>query len=104
LKIIIIAYQDRLGFAPTLEEALSQVFGKPGAKTALTQEPAPAARPLLGDIGRLVEQALGDYNAAVEKLQQGDFASYGELIMRLKADLEELSAQSNVQAEQQATQ
>jgi len=94
LKIIIVAYQDRLGFAPTLEEALSQVFGRPSTKVALTERAEPSALPPLEDIARLIEQALENYDAAVEKLQQGDFASYGELIMQLKMDLEELSAQS----------
>jgi hypothetical protein len=94
LKIIIVAYQNRLGFAPTLEEALSQVFGKRSTKVALAEEAVPTALPSLEEIGRLIEQALENYNAAVEKLRQGDFASYGELIMQLKADLEELSAKS----------
>jgi uncharacterized membrane protein (UPF0182 family) len=104
LKIIIVAYQDRLGFASTLEEALSRVFGKPSTKAALAEEAAPTALPSLEEIGRLIEQALENYNAAVEKLQQGDFAGYGELIMQLKADLEALSAQSEVQGVQPAAQ
>jgi uncharacterized membrane protein (UPF0182 family) len=104
LKIIIVAYQDRLGFAPTLEEALGQVFGGPSTRVALAEEAAPTALAHLEDIGRLIEQALDNYNAAAEKLRQGDFASYGELIMRLKADLEELSAQSKAQGDQQAAQ
>jgi len=104
LKIIIVAYQDRLGFAPTLEEALGQVFGTSSARVAPAEEAEPTALPPLEDIGRLIEQALENYNAAVEKLRQGDFAGYGELIMQLEADLEELSAQSKVQGDQQAAQ
>ncbi|MBA7571441.1 hypothetical protein ES708_13204 [subsurface metagenome] len=104
LKIIIVAYQDRLGFAPTLEEALGQVFGTSSTKVALAEKAASTALPLLEDIGRLIEQALENYNSAAEKLQQGDFAGYGELIMQLETDLEELSAQSKVQGDQQAAQ
>jgi uncharacterized membrane protein (UPF0182 family) len=100
LKIIIVAYQDRLGFAPTLEEALRQVFGKPGAKVALTEETAATALPSIEDISRLIERTLENYDAAVEKLQEGDFASYGELIMRLREDLEELSTKSKAQQRQ----
>jgi uncharacterized membrane protein (UPF0182 family) len=100
LKIIIVAYQDRLGFAPTLEEALGQVFGSSSTRVALAEEAVPAALPSLEDIGRLIEQALENYNAAAAKLRQGDFASYGELIMRLREDLEELSAQSKAQERQ----
>jgi len=104
LKIIIVAYQDRLGFAPTLEEALGQVFGSSGTKVTLTEGITPTALPPLEDIGRLIEQALESYNAAAEKLREGDFASYGELIVELKADLEELSAQSKAQGGRQAAQ
>jgi uncharacterized membrane protein (UPF0182 family) len=104
LKIVIVAYQDRLRFAPTLEEALSQVFGKPSTRAVIAGEAAPTTLPSIGDIGRLVEQALENYDAAVEKLQQGDFASYGEIIMRLRADLEELSARSKAQESQSAAQ
>jgi len=104
LKIIIVAYQNRLGFAPTLEEALGQVFGTSSTKVALAEEAASTALPPLEDIKRLIEQALENYNAAAEKLRQGDFAGYGELIMQLETDLEELSAQSKVQGDQQAAQ
>jgi len=104
LKIIIVVYQNRLGFAPTLEEALGQVFGTSSTKMALAEKAASTALPLLEDIGRLIEQALENYNSAAEKLQQGDFAGYGELIMQLETDLEELSAQSKVQGDQQEAQ
>jgi uncharacterized membrane protein (UPF0182 family) len=94
LKIIIVAYQDRLKYAPSLEEALAQVFGASTARPVLQAEAATAALPTPENLGRLIEQALGDYNAATEKLRQGDFAGYGELIVELKAVLEELSRQA----------
>jgi uncharacterized membrane protein (UPF0182 family) len=99
LKIIIVAYQDRLGFGPTLEEALGQVFGTASTRVTLAGGAAPADLPPLEDISRLIEQALENYNAAAEKLRQGDFAGYGELIIQLKADLEQLSAQSKAQGD-----
>ena len=97
LKIIIVAYQDRLSFAPTLEGALGQVFGSASIGAAPAIQTAALQQPPLEDIGRLIEQALENYNAAAEKLREGDFAGYGELIMRLKADLEELASQSEIQ-------
>jgi uncharacterized membrane protein (UPF0182 family) len=101
LKIIIVAYQDRLSFAPTLEEALGQLFGATvaraattiGVQTAMTPV-APGAAAQAEDLSRLIQQALADYNAATRALQSGDFAGYGERIERLKAVLEELAARS----------
>jgi uncharacterized membrane protein (UPF0182 family) len=100
LKIVIAAYQDRLSYGPTLEEALANLFGAAvptaaalsGAQTAL----APAARGAapVEELNRLIQQALADYNAATQALQSGDFAGYGERIARLKALLEELSSRA----------
>jgi len=105
LKIIIVAYQDRLGFAPTLKEALGKVFGTSGRRVApAAVEAAATAVAPLEDIGRLIEQALENYNAATAKLREGDFAEYGELIMQLEADLKELAEQSKAQEKQEAGQ
>ncbi len=95
LKVIIVSYQDRLAFALTLEEALGQIFGTTTARVqAQAAGPAPAALPSLETIGRLIQQALSDYNSATQKLRQGDFAGYGELIKQLQSVLEELAAQT----------
>jgi uncharacterized membrane protein (UPF0182 family) len=101
LKIVIAAYQNRLSYAPTLEEALGQLFGAavpPAATISGTQTPAvPALQgtaALAPELDRLIQQALADYNAATQALQSGDFAGYGERIVRLKAVLEELAARS----------
>ncbi|MFN2166049.1 MAG: hypothetical protein ACK2U9_07280, partial [Anaerolineae bacterium] len=108
LKIIIAAYQDRLGFAPTLAEALGQLFGAPiggeaapvtpaarAAAAPAAQAPAASLAPAagsaaMGDLARLIDQALQDYNAATEALRGGDFATYGQRIMELKGVLEEM--------------
>ncbi len=101
LKIIIVAYQDRLSYATTLEEALGQLFGTAtaraaatfGAQTAVTPAVHGAGAPV-EELDRLIQQAMADYNAATQALQSGDFAGYGERIARLKAVLEELAARS----------
>ncbi len=95
LKIIIVAYQDRLKYAPSLGEALAQVFGATKARPVPQAETATAALPQPENLGRLIQQALEKYNTATEKLRQGDFAGYGELIVELKAVLEELSRQAS---------
>jgi uncharacterized membrane protein (UPF0182 family) len=110
LKIIIVAYQDRLAYAPTLSEALGQVFGAaigagatpvaagaPTSAAAVTGQAAAPRGAVLSpgnELGRLIDQALQDYNAATEALRGGDFATYGQRIMALKNVLEELEARS----------
>jgi len=110
LKIVIVAYQDRLGFAPTLEGALTQVFGVlPGIREAapmptaaaaaaraeaLLRAPTAAAPGAMDELGRLIDRALREYNAATEALRDGDFAAYGERITALQRVLEELEARS----------
>ena len=109
LKIIIVAYQDRLSYAPTLEEALGQLFGATVARAATTSGTqtsvmpgAPGEAVQVGELSRLIQQALADYNAATRALQSGDFAGYGERIAQLKAVLEELAARSRAGSAGQA--
>jgi len=102
LKIMIVAYQDRLAFAPTLTEALAQLFGGavPGEAVAVAAARGEArATPAVGiapmdELAGLIEEALRDYDAATEALRSGDFATYGEQIMELRRVLEELEARS----------
>jgi uncharacterized membrane protein (UPF0182 family) len=92
LKIIIVAYQDRLTYAPTLEEALSRIFGAGAPAPAAAAAAAAAPLPSLESISGLVQQALKDYNEATQKLKEGDFAGYGELITGLKTILDQLAS------------
>ncbi|MBN1837720.1 MAG: UPF0182 family protein, partial [Spirochaetales bacterium] len=109
LKIMIAAYQDRLSFAPTLDEALAKLFGArpgataPGTPTAREQAEALAAGAAAASAGGavtpeelrgLIDQALREYNGATQALSGGDFAAYGERIMALQKVLEELEARS----------
>jgi uncharacterized membrane protein (UPF0182 family) len=95
LKIIIVAYQDKLVYAATLDGALGQMFGtaaaSPAAAATTGQAPV-AALPSLENISKLVQQALADYNDATKKLRDGDFAGYGQLINRLKTVLDQLAS------------
>jgi uncharacterized membrane protein (UPF0182 family) len=95
LKIIIVSYQDTLVYAATLEEALGQIFGTPAASSAAAVSAGPApvsALPSLENIAKLVQQALTAYSDATQKLRDGDFAGYGELITRLKTVLDQLAS------------
>jgi uncharacterized membrane protein (UPF0182 family) len=104
LKIVIVAYQDKLEYALSLDEALNLVFGTAKAKeTAASAALRPTALPTFENISKLIEEALKDYDTATQKLREGDFANYGAIIMELRNVLEELAATSKVPEAKQTT-
>lgn len=95
LQHVLVSFGDEIGFAPTLDAALDQVFGgdsgaaagdadvpteptEPGA----TPEVPPAAQERLTQALEDARTALQEGNAA---LAEGDFAAYGEAQDRLAA-------------------
>lgn len=82
LKRVIVAYDDRVGMAPTLEEALLQVL----TGTAPTLE-VPGETPQ-GDLESLAQQAWEHYQAAQLCLQAGDWDCYGREQATLEAILQ----------------
>ena len=110
LKRVLVAYSDQVVMAPTLDEALSQIFGtnistqtaqalptlSPNVKGAkLVTAKAPAAPSAAGreQIRALTQQANQQYERALELLKQGDFAGYGNAIKQLGETLNKLAAQ-----------
>ncbi len=80
LRRVIVAYEDRVVMAPTLEEALLQVLG------AAPIEEGVALPPLIGDMESLAAQAWEHYQTAQTCLAAGDWTCYG----RAQAALEEV--------------
>ncbi|MGH3936100.1 MAG: UPF0182 family protein [Pseudonocardiaceae bacterium] len=95
LNRVLVAYGDRIGYAPTLREALNQVFGAgAGDLTALPDQqttgpiqgsPAPAA---VGDAASPeMRQAVADISDALNRLRQaqsvGDFTAQGRALTDL---------------------
>ncbi len=102
LRRVIAATGPRIVMAPTLEEALAQLFGgRPGTPVPpqgpttggpsgpTTGGPPGAAG---GDVRALVEQAVDVYRRAQERLRAGDLAGYGQEMERLGPILERLRA------------
>ncbi|HMG19298.1 MAG TPA: UPF0182 family protein, partial [Gemmatimonadales bacterium] len=94
LKRVVVAYQNRVVMEETLEEGLSQLFGR-GAG-APSREPvrvagapstAPAANARAADLSRRASEAL---RRAVEAQRTGDWARYGEELRRLEEVLRQL--------------
>ncbi|MDO4612715.1 MAG: UPF0182 family protein [Actinomycetaceae bacterium] len=102
LRNVLVAFGDKIGFAPTLEEALDQVFeGDSAAQTAHSgaatggegeaTETAPAA-----DARTKLSQALQSAADAMKKsdeaLKGGDWSAYGEAQKRLQKAVEDAQA------------
>jgi uncharacterized membrane protein (UPF0182 family) len=91
LRRIIVASGPRIIMAPTLDEALTRLFGeRPAGRPA-----PPGAGPVApAEVGALVEQAMAAYRRAQERLQVGDLVGYGTEIDRLGQILERLRAET----------
>jgi uncharacterized protein len=96
LKRVIVAHQNRIVMAETLEQGLERLFGAedreattttPGATGAPVKETAPNAAP--GGPGpgpgaeNLAALARGHYERALQAQRDGNWALYGEEIKRL---------------------
>ena len=122
LQRVLVSFGDKVGFAPTLEEALNQVFGgSSGAKLdgSATASPAPSANatPSAGSSSSSssssasndselkqalndASKAMGDSDAAMKK---GDWAAYGEAQKRLEAAVKKALAAEEAQSKGSAT-
>jgi uncharacterized membrane protein (UPF0182 family) len=97
LNRVLVAYADRIGYAPTLREALNQVFGA-GAGDATTspgqtQMPNQGSPPPSGAVGGVaspeMSRAVTDIADALKRLRQaqsaGDFTAQGKALADLDA-------------------
>jgi uncharacterized membrane protein (UPF0182 family) len=99
LRLVVLAVQDRLVYAPTFEAALSNLFGAAGAMapaedTARTVAvpPAPSAGSPAADVQALIAEAarnLADYQRLTA---EGKLGEAGQKLEKLKRLLDELNA------------
>ncbi len=96
LKRVIVAYNNDIAMAPTLEEGLAQIFGAPAAAIPTPQpddpdaprEPREPAPPATGDA---LEQARTHWSRAEAAAAAGDWVTWGEAIQALGEAIEEAS-------------
>ncbi len=91
LKRVVVAYENNIAMAETLEKALAQIFPglSPDSAAPLPGAAAPVSlpEPAGGKVlpaGELSAQALRHYQAAVEAQRQGNWALYGEELKKLE--------------------
>jgi uncharacterized protein len=104
---VIMADQNRVAFAETVEEGLAQLLGEaeppppeapgPSPSPGESPEPSPSSTPdeLPADFDSLVEEAQRLYAEAQDALADGDLGTYQERIDELAAVLEALAELSN---------
>lgn len=103
LRLVVLALQDRLAYAPTFEAALASLYGSetstlsaseapraasetPGASTAGAPKPA-------ADLNSLIAQAGKDFSDYQRLTSQGKLAEAGQKLDDLKHVLDQLNAQ-----------
>jgi uncharacterized membrane protein (UPF0182 family) len=89
LKRVIAAYGDRVVMEETLPAALAALF----KEAPVANPPAIAAPSPSGPVEERAQQALADYDRALERLKAGDWAGFGKELDALRPLLEELSRQ-----------
>lgn len=87
LKRVIVAYDDEIAMAETLEGALNQIFGAPAA----APRPSPQQPALNQGARQQLEAALTAYEESQQALKAGDWKSYGEAQQRLGELLQQLN-------------
>jgi uncharacterized protein len=101
LRLVVLAMQDRLAYAPTFEEALAGLFGaaslaaegtRPGP--AATTTPAPGAPPP-ADVNALIAEAAKDLADYQRLTAEGKLGEAGQKLEHLKRTLEALKARRN---------
>jgi len=102
LKRVVVAYENKIAMEETLEGAIGKIFNSvvpesqepsetaaPGAAPSAAAEAATA-----GGNMRLLSDARGAYERAIQAQRQGDWAKYGEEIKRLGTILDNLNRSS----------
>ena len=91
LKRVVVAYENKIAMAETLEEGLSKIFGLPAPRLRQAGSAVPDGRqgtrikpqqPTQSDQDR-IQRALGVYEEALRAQKDGDWARYGETMRRL---------------------
>nr|WP_190989362.1 UPF0182 family protein [Pseudarthrobacter sulfonivorans] len=108
LQRVLVAFGDKVGFAPTLDGALKQLFGgdsgaaagdsdNTGQTPATPGETPPASAGAQADLKAALEAANAAIKAGQTALAAGDFAAYGEEQKKLAAALQKaLDAEAKI--------
>jgi len=97
LRLVVLALQDRLAYAPTFEAALASLFGSESSTLTATEAPlatpqaAGAVKPAVG-LDTLIAQAGKDFSDYQRLTSEGKLAEAGQKLDDLKHVLDQLNA------------
>ena len=98
VKRVIVAYQDKIAYEPTLSEALLSLFGGSagdgGSKIDGLDDGGGN-----DDVASLIKKAQNAYDKAIECQKEGDWEGYGKYLKQLENYLTKLANESGVKAE-----
>lgn len=89
LKLVLLAYGDRIVMEETLPKALNALFQAEPKATGLMD--LPVSEPLLGPAEKQLSQALSHYKKALDYQKRGDWTNYGVEIQKLGQILQKLT-------------
>jgi uncharacterized protein len=100
LQRVILATQDKIAMSDSFGSALTALFGSapvttqpgPSPTPGPSATPAPSGSAAAATIAQLVKSASDHYASAQAALKSGDFATYGQELKALEADLARLRA------------
>ena len=108
LRRVVVAYGDQVVMEPTLDQALTTIFGAGSAppqdapptpvsqpEPTATQNPQPPALP--ATVRELVNKTVDTYEKGQTALRQGDWQTYGQTQKELEQLLKELETQTQTQ-------
>jgi len=84
--------QQNVVMAPTLDEALAQIFGGAGAQPGTGTTPPPSTGPTNPAVAQLIAQASAKYAEAQAALRAGDLTTFAQDIEALGKILTQLQA------------
>ena len=87
VKRVIVSYNDRISYAPTLDEALSDLFGEGYSGSGNNDKEEKSEKE---DVSSIIGKANEAYDNAVEAQKNGDWKSYGDYLDELSAYLDKL--------------
>ncbi len=84
--------QQNVVMAPTLDEALAQIFGGAGVQPGTGTTPPPSTGPTNPAVAQLIAQATAKYADAQAALRTGDLATFAQRIQELGTILTQIQA------------
>jgi uncharacterized membrane protein (UPF0182 family) len=93
VKRVIVAYQDKIAYEPTLSEALLSLFGGDAGDSSKNVDGLDGGDSN-DDVAALIKKAQNAYDKAIECQKNGDWEGYGKYIKQLENYLTKLVNES----------